>query len=178
MGDMKNGMEFATFGGGCFWCIEAVFEQIEGVVDAVSGYAGGNTDYPEYEQVSTGATGHAEVVRVEFDTAVVSYRKLLDVFFESHNPTTPNRQGADIGSQYRSIILYETLSQKEIAESTIERLRGSGTYPGPIVTEVRKLATFYRAEEYHQDFFRKNPDYGYCRIVIYPKLKKLNYHPV
>jgi peptide-methionine (S)-S-oxide reductase len=171
----SNDNRFATLGGGCFWCIEAVFETMEGIQDAVSGYAGGTTEKPNYESVCTGTTGHAEVVRLEYDPAVTSYQKILDLFFESHNPTTPNRQGADIGSQYRSIILYETDEQRKIAEATIARLDESGVYMSPIVTELKALDMFFVAETYHQDFFRKNPDYGYCRIVITPKLKKLQH---
>jgi peptide-methionine (S)-S-oxide reductase len=165
--------ENAILGGGCFWCVEAIFEEIDGIKDAVSGYAGGTVKNPDYDQVCTGSTGHAEVVRLEFDPEVISYEKILELFFISHNPTTLNRQGADIGSQYRSIILFENESQRKTAETVIARLNAAERFGGKIVTEVKQLDVFYEAEEYHQDFFRKNPDYGYCQIVILPKLKKL-----
>lgn len=165
-------IQTAYFGGGCFWCTEAVFERIEGVLDVVSGYAGGHTQNPTYEQVSSGRTGHAEVVKIEYDPEIISYSELLEVFFKAHNPTTLNRQGADVGTQYRSIILYNSLEQKRIAEEEIEN--HSKDFDEPIITEVVEFTEFYPAEDYHQDFYEKNPDYGYCTVVIAPKLNKLN----
>ncbi len=164
----------ATIGGGCFWCIEAVFEQIDGVLDVEAGYAGGHTEYPSYEEVCSGSTGHAEVVRISFDPEVISYGRILDLFWKAHNPTTPDRQGSDVGSQYRSIILYHDEEQRLIAEQSREALEGSGTYKNPVVTEISPLETYYSAEEYHQDYFAKHPFAGYCTFVIRPKLKKMN----
>jgi peptide-methionine (S)-S-oxide reductase len=168
--------EFATFGGGCFWCMEGVFERIPGVISVVSGYAGGKKPNPTYEEVCDGGTGHAEVVQIEFDTSLVSYERLLDIFWSAHDPTTPNRQGADVGEQYRSIILYHSEEQRAKAEQSKAALVASGTYSGPVVTEILPLQVFYRAEEYHQDYFRKNPNAPYCALVISPKLKKLGLH--
>ncbi|NIP80882.1 MAG: peptide-methionine (S)-S-oxide reductase MsrA [Gemmatimonadetes bacterium] len=165
--------ETATLGGGCFWCLEAVFERLRGVASVTSGYAGGHVADPTYRQVCAGTTGHAEVVRVAFDPEVLGYRRLLDVFFGTHDPTTPDRQGADRGPQYRSIILYESDAQREVAESVIAELEAEGVFPDPIVTEVAPLEAFYRAEEYHQDYYRDNPGQGYCRVVIDPKIAKL-----
>lgn len=166
-------MQSITLGGGCFWCIEAVFQEIRGVESVISGYAGGHVKNPTYNQVTTGTTGHAEVCQVEFDPAVISLEDILDVFFSAHDPTTLNRQGNDYGPQYRSIILYHTPEQKEIAENAIQRLQGQRIWKKPIVTEVVQLDTFYRAEDYHQNYYRNNPNAGYCRIVIRPKLKKV-----
>ncbi len=163
---------YATLGGGCFWCIEAVFSKAKGVRSAVSGYSGGHTDNPTYEQVTTGTTGHAEVVQVAYDPEAISYTQLLEVFFRIHDPTTPNRQGADVGPQYRSIVFYHDEKQKETAEAVIERINQEGIWDNPVVTEVSPLETFYRAEEYHQNFFKKNPDQAYCQMVILPKVKK------
>lgn len=163
--------ETATLGGGCFWCLEAVFKRVNGVDDVTSGYAGGETPEPSYEQVCTGSTGHAEVVQVSYDPSVISYADILRKFFAAHDPTTPNRQGADVGSQYRSIILYEDESQKKTAEELVDEL--SASFARPIVTQVERLTKFYPAEEYHQDYFDKNPTAGYCRVVIAPKLDKL-----
>ncbi len=160
----------ATLGGGCFWCLEAIFEQLRGVNAVQSGYAGGHVPNPTYEQVCTGTTGHAEVVQIEFDPDVISYRDLLNVFFAIHDPTTPNRQGNDIGPQYRSIILYHDEEQRTTAEATIRELEQSGTWDDPIVTELVPLEQFYPAEEYHNDYFRRNPEQGYCRLVIAPKV--------
>ncbi len=165
--------ETATLGGGCFWCLEAVFERLRGVASVTSGYAGGHVADPTYRQVCAGTTGHAEVVRVAFDPEVLGYRRLLDVFFGTHDPTTPDRQGADRGPQYRSIILYESDAQREVAESVIAELEAEGVFPDPIVTELAPLEAFYRAEEYHQDYYRDNPGQGYCRVVIDPKIAKL-----
>ncbi len=165
-------VEKATLGGGCFWCLEAVYEQLRGVEQVVSGYAGGATPNPSYEQVSTGRTGHAEVVQITFDPRNVSYRELLEVFFTIHDPTTLNRQGADVGSQYRSAILYHSKSQKAIAESVIRSMEDAGIWGNPIVTEVSPLDAFYPAEAYHQEYFRRNPAQAYCRVVIAPKVAK------
>jgi peptide-methionine (S)-S-oxide reductase len=164
----------ATLGGGCFWCIEAVFEQMNGVLDVEAGYAGGHTENPSYEEVCSGNTGHAEVVRISFDPEIISYGRILDLFWKAHNPTTPDRQGSDVGSQYRSIILYHDEEQRLIAERSREDLENSGTYKNPVVTEISPLENFYPAEEYHQDYFVKHPFAGYCTFVIRPKLKKLN----
>lgn len=164
-------VELATFGGGCFWCIEAVFKQVPGVISVTSGYAGGHTENPTYKEVCSGETGHAEVVQVEFDPQKVSYRELLDIFWQSHDPTSLNRQGADVGTQYRSIILYHNEEQKKIAEESKREI--SKYYDKPIVTEIVPLKKFYRAEEYHQNFYEKNPNYGYCVVVIKPKVEKV-----
>lgn len=165
--------ELATFGGGCFWCTEAVFEELEGINDVVSGYAGGTVINPSYKEVTTGRTGHAEVIQVSFDPDVISYEEILDVFFKTHDPTTLNRQGADVGTQYRSIIFYHSPEQKQAVEYKIESLENSGTFGSPIVTQLEKYDHFYMAEDYHQDFFKKNPDQAYCSFVIKPKLKKM-----
>lgn len=165
--------ETATLGGGCFWCLEAVFERLEGVESVTSGYAGGHVADPSYGQVCDGTTGHAEVVRIEYDPATIPFPDLLDVFFATHDPTTPNRQGADVGPQYRSIILYESDAQREAAESVIRALESDRVFSQPIVTQVEPLDTFYRAEEEHQNFYRDHPSYGYCRVVIDPKVAKL-----
>ncbi len=161
----------ATLGGGCFWCLEAIFERIDGVTEVVSGYAGGTKPDPTYEEVCTGTTGHAEVVRVTFDTKRLSYADLLDVFFKAHDPTTLDRQGADVGSQYRSIILYEGDEQRKAAEAA--RKKAAKDWKDPVVTEIAPLKAFYRAEDYHQDYFDNNRNAGYCRVVIAPKLNKL-----
>jgi len=163
----------ATVGGGCFWCLEATFEMLEGVEKSVSGYAGGSVKDPTYRQVCEGTTGHAEVVQLTFDPDVVSYRELLDVFFTIHDPTTPNRQGADVGTQYRSAIFYHDASQKAEAEAGIKRLDADGVFGRPIVTEVAPLDRFYPAEDYHQGYYRNNPGQGYCRAVISPKVAKM-----
>jgi peptide-methionine (S)-S-oxide reductase len=162
----------ATFGGGCFWCTEAVFQQMNGVESAVSGYAGGEAGAPTYEQVCSGATGHAEVIQVTFDPAVVSFDELLDVFFHSHDPTTPNRQGADRGTQYRSIILYHDDEQREAAERAKQRLDSSGDFPDPIVTAIEPLTEFHPAEKHHQNYYRDNANQPYCMAVIRPKMEK------
>ena len=167
-----SGDNVATLGGGCFWCLEAVFEQVNGVERVVSGYCGGTTANPTYRQVCGGDTGHAEVVQVTFDPAVVSFGDLLDVFFGTHDPTTRNRQGADVGTQYRSAIFYHSPEQKEAAERRIAELNAEGIWPAPIVTEVVPLKEFYKAEEYHQGYYRQNPYQGYCQAVISPKVAK------
>jgi peptide-methionine (S)-S-oxide reductase len=169
---MDSHRETATLGGGCFWCLEAVFDQVRGVERVESGYAGGTTASPTYKQVCNGDTGHAEVVQVTFDPAVVSYRDILDIFFATHDPTTLNRQGADVGTQYRSAIFYHSPQQKEIAEKKIAELSAAGIWDAPLVTQVVLLETFYRAEDYHQGYFRNNPTQGYCRVVVAPKVAK------
>ncbi len=163
----------AVLGGGCFWCLEAVFELVPGVIDVENGYAGGKRLNPTYEEVSTGATGHAEVVRITFDPAKVSYAHLLDYFWKVHNPTTLDRQGADVGSQYRSVIFFADEGQRVAAQAAIAGI--AKTYNDPIVTELLPLPRFYVAEDYHQDYFRKHPDAGYCRVVIAPKVKKAGF---
>ncbi len=165
-----SGLETAVFGGGCFWCLDAQFKLVNGVKSVVSGYAGGTTKNPSYEDVCSETTGHAEVVQVEFDPSVVTYEELLRKFFHAHDPTTLNRQGADVGSSYRSIILYTSENQKAIAEKV--KAEAQKDWPDPIVTEIVPLTAFYRAEEYHQDYFAKNPTQGYCRLVVAPKVKK------
>lgn len=166
-----NKTELATFGGGCFWCIEAVFERLPGVKGATSGYAGGHKENPTYEQVVAHTTGHAEVVQIEFEPAKISYEKLLDWFWEAHDPTTLNRQGNDVGDQYRSIILYHNDAQKQVAEKS--KAAAAKNFPSPIVTTIEPLTKFYKAEVSHQDYYRLNPGAGYCRVVIKPKLDKL-----
>jgi peptide-methionine (S)-S-oxide reductase len=165
--------EQATLGGGCFWCLEAAYEQIEGVVRIVSGYAGGTEANPTYEAVCSGATGHAEVVQLTYDTGKVAFRDLLDIFFTIHDPTTPNRQGADVGTQYRSIILYEDEEQRRVAEEAIEQVDASGVWEGQVVTELEPLREFYAAEAHHQQYYRRHPQQPYCRAVIAPKLAEL-----
>ncbi|MFO0927234.1 MAG: peptide-methionine (S)-S-oxide reductase MsrA [Gemmataceae bacterium] len=166
--------DVAKLGGGCFWCLEAVFEQMKGVTKVESGYTGGHVDNPTYRQVCDGTTGHAEVVQVTFDPAVVSYRQLLDVFFAIHDPTTKNRQGADEGPQYRSAIFYHTPEQQRIAEETIAELTAAGAWPRPIVTEITPLERFYKAEDYHQGYFQANPRQPYCQAVVGPKVAKFH----
>jgi peptide-methionine (S)-S-oxide reductase len=163
-------VETAVFGGGCFWCLDAQFKLVNGVKSVVSGYAGGTTKNPTYEQVCTETTGHAEVIQVEFDPAVVTYADLLRKFFHAHDPTTLNRQGPDVGTSYRSIILYRDANQKAVAEAV--KSEAQKEWPDPIVTEIVPLQAFYRAEDYHQDYFAKNPTQGYCRFVVAPKVKK------
>ncbi len=164
--------EVATLAGGCFWCLEAVYDQLKGVEQVVSGYAGGHVPNPTYDQVCTKTTGHAEVVQITFDPAVISFKDLLDVFFVIHDPTTLNRQGADVGSQYRSAIFYHSPSQQAVAEQAIKELEANGPWDDPIVTEVTPLDVFYPAEAYHQKYFENNPYQGYCRAVIAPKVAK------
>jgi peptide-methionine (S)-S-oxide reductase len=164
--------EVATLGGGCFWCLEAVFEQLRGVTKVESGYAGGHASHPTYGQVCSGATGHAEVVQVTFDPGIISYRDILDVFFATHDPTTRNRQGADVGTQYRSVIFYHSADQKRIAEERIKELDAAGTWDAPIVTEVVPFREFYPAEDYHQGYYRSNPGQSYCQVVVSPKVAR------
>lgn len=164
--------EIATLAGGCFWCLEAVYDELKGVSSVVSGYMGGRRPNPSYEQVCTGATGHAEVVQVTFDPDVISFRDLLNVFFTIHDPTTLNRQGADAGTQYRSAIFYHSPEQKETAEAAITELNAAQTWSGPIVTQVVPTETFYPAEDYHQEYYVRNPRQGYCQAVVAPKVAK------
>ncbi len=165
--------EKATLGGGCFWCVEAAYLGLRGVDSAVSGYAGGSVESPSYREVCAGDTGHAEVVEVTFDPELIDYRTVLEVFFTIHDPTTPNRQGADVGSQYRSVIFYHSDAQRDIARALVAELTNQGVWRDPIVTEILPAPTFYPAEEYHQDYYGRNPYQGYCQAVISPKLAKL-----
>jgi len=167
-------IETCTLGGGCFWCIDSAFRRVEGVVSVVSGYAGGDTANPTYEQVCTGTTGHAEVVQIQFDTEMLSFRDILDMFFTLHDPTTLNRQGADVGTQYRSIILYHNEEQKTEAKSAIASMNRFRIFADPVVTQVEPLRDFYEAEGYHQDYFANNPRNRYCQVVIAPKLAKFS----
>ncbi len=165
-------VEKATFGTGCFWCTEALYESLDGVYDAVSGYEGGQKPNPTYKEVCTGTTGHAECVEVTYDPAKITYQELLEAFFRSHDPTTLNRQGADVGTQYRSVIFYHNEEQKRLAETAKDELNKAGAYNNPIVTEISPATTFYEAEAYHQSYFANNPEQGYCAFVIAPKLDK------
>ena len=164
--------EVATLGGGCFWCLEPVFEELRGVEKVESGYSGGSVPDPTYRQICTGTTGHAEVVQVTFDPEVVSFREILEVFFTIHDPTTLNRQGADVGPQYRSAIFYHDEGQRRVAEEVIAEVGAKGVWSDPIVTEVTPFDTFYRAEDYHQEYFRNNAGQPYCQVVIAPKVAK------
>jgi peptide-methionine (S)-S-oxide reductase len=167
-----EGTELATFGGGCFWCVEAVFQQLQGVVSVESGYAGGTVVNPTYKQVCTGTTGHAEVCQIRFDPAKITYDELLEVFWQTHDPTTLNRQGNDVGTQYRSVIFYHNEAQRQTAEQRKQQLDAAGAWPQPIVTAIEPLTSFFKAEAYHQDYYRTNPEQGYCRAVIQPKIEK------
>ncbi|MCD4710476.1 MAG: peptide-methionine (S)-S-oxide reductase MsrA [Bacteroidales bacterium] len=169
---MKDKFEIATFGGGCFWCLEAIFERVNGVHQAESGYSGGDVANPDYKMVTSGVTGHAEVVQVTFDPESVSFLELLEIFFETHDPTTMNRQGADMGTQYRSIVLYHDEQQQKLTQQVIQQLDSEGIWSNPIVTKVEPFEVFYSAEAYHQEYFENNPNQGYCRLVITPKLEK------
>jgi peptide-methionine (S)-S-oxide reductase len=168
----QKAMETATFGAGCFWCIEAVFERLDGVVAVMPGYAGGTAENPTYEQVCTGTTGHAEVAQITFDPKKISYERLLETFWQAHDPTTLNRQGADVGTQYRSVIFVHSPAQRAAAERS--KTEAQKVFDSPIVTEIQDLGTFYPAEDYHRAYFRNHPDAPYCRFVIQPKLKKLH----
>ncbi len=168
-----DNIQTAVFGGGCFWCTEAVFKMMKGVTSVLPGYTGGAVEHPTYEQVCSGTTGHAEVVKIEYDPRLVKYEDLLTVFFGSHDPTTLNQQGADIGTQYRSVVFYTTPEQKEIIENYIREANESNTIGAPIVTEVQPLGTFYEAENYHRDYFTNHQNQGYCQMVINPKLEKV-----
>ncbi len=165
--------ELATFGAGCFWCVEAVFQQLEGVYNVHSGYSGGVAEDATYRLVSSGTTDHAEVVQMEYDPDIISYDKLLEVFFKTHDPTTIDRQGADVGPQYRSVIFYHNPYQKERAQTIKNALNEAGVFDDKIVTEISSFKSFYKAEDYHQDFFKNNPDEAYCQYVIIPKLEKM-----
>ncbi|XWX03676.1 peptide-methionine (S)-S-oxide reductase MsrA [Aggregatilineales bacterium SYSU G02658] len=164
--------EVAVLGGGCFWCLEAVYDELKGVISVESGYMGGHVINPTYKQVCNGDTGHAEVVRVTFDNDVISFRDVLNVFFTIHDPTTLNRQGADVGPQYRSAIFYTSEAQRDTARQVIQELSALKVWPNPIVTEVTAASTFYMAEDYHQEYFKNNPHAGYCQVVIAPKVAK------
>lgn len=166
-----NSLETATFGAGCFWCVEAIFQDLKGVEKVVSGYSGGKNDKPTYREVSSGTTGHAEVIQVHYDPAVVSFETLVKVFFTTHDPTTLNRQGADAGTQYRSVIFYHDEEQKAIAEQ-LKKDFAPALWDDPIVTEISPFTKFFEAEEYHQNYYKDNPNQGYCRIVINPKVSK------
>lgn len=165
--------ELATLGGGCFWCTEAIFKRLKGVMSVMPGYAGGTRPNPTYEQIHSGATGHAESIQIEFDPTVIPYEKILDVFWHTHNPTTRNQQGADIGEEYRSVIFYHTDKQKEVAENSKKEIESSGLYKDPIVTEITPYTSFYPAEAEHKDFYERNRYSPYCTFVIDPKIQKL-----
>jgi peptide-methionine (S)-S-oxide reductase len=168
--------QVATLGGGCFWCLEAVYDQLKGVISVESGYAGGQVLNPSYKQVCNGTTGHAEVTQITYDPQVVTFRDLLDVFFTIHDPTTLNRQGYDVGTQYRSAIFYHTPEQKQVAEQTIAELNASHVWDTPIVTEVTPIDKFYIAEDYHQEYYENNQNQPYCRAVVAPKVAKFRKH--
>ena len=170
---MAQKIEIVVFGGGCFWCTEAVFKMLKGVMSVMSGYAGGDAPNPTYEQVCSGDTGHAEVIKIEFDPAEISFRDLLTVFFATHDPTTLNRQGSDVGTQYRSIIFYTSEAQKIEAENFVKEIDSSHSGGAPVVTEVKPLENFYEAEDYHRDYYAKNREKSYCQLVINPKLEKV-----
>jgi peptide-methionine (S)-S-oxide reductase len=165
--------ETATFAGGCFWCTEAVFQRLRGVKSVMPGYSGGHVPNPSYEAVCSGMTGHAEAIQVEFDPAEISFEQILDVHFGTHDPTTLNRQGNDVGTQYRSSVFYHDETQKETAEEVIAKVNASDAYPNPVVTEVVPFEAFYEAEDYHQNFYNRNPNYPYCSFIIDPKVAKL-----
>ena len=172
----KENLEYVTFGGGCFWCVESCFNMLKGVDVAVSGYAGGHTSNPTYEEVSTGKTGHAEVVQLAYDPKIISYEQLMDIFFFLHDPTTLNRQGNDVGTQYRSAIFYKDEAEKLRAEEAMKRSEASGIYNGKYVTEITKLEKFWPAEEYHQGYFEANPTQPFCSAVVGPKVAKFKKH--
>ena len=168
----KPNLEITTLGGGCFWCLEPVYADMQGVEDVTVGYAGGGVDNPSYSLVCSGTSGHAEVVQIRFDPTVIKYDEILEIFFSVHDPTTLNRQGADVGTQYRSVIFYHNPLQKQIAENMIVELNQAGNWRDPIVTEISSYRSFFAAEDYHQEYYKKNPYQGYCQIVIAPKLAK------
>jgi peptide-methionine (S)-S-oxide reductase len=173
---MSTNLEVTTLAGGCFWCLEAVYLELKGVEKVVSGYANGHVRNPSYQQVCSGKTGHAEVVQITYDPALISFRDLLDIFFTIHDPTTLNRQGADVGTQYRSAIFYHNEDQRRIAEETIRELEAAGLWEDPIVTEVTALENYYPAEEYHHNYFVRNPRQPYCQFVVAPKVAKARKH--
>ncbi len=170
---IQEGKEVATFAGGCFWCTEAIFQEVKGVEKVVSGYTGGHIKNPAYREIGTGRTGHAEAIQITFDPKLVSYEDLLEIFFGTHDPTTLNRQGADVGTQYRSEVFYHNEAQKEKAEQYIQWIEKEQLYKNPIVTKVSPAKEFYLAEDYHQDYYSQNSEQGYCQMVIAPKLEKL-----
>jgi peptide-methionine (S)-S-oxide reductase len=167
-----NGIEVATLGGGCFWCLEAVYDELQGVTDVVSGYSGGTAPQPTYQQVCTGLTGHAEVIQIKFEPDQISFKEILQVFFSIHDPTTLNRQGADVGPQYRSVIFYHDQEQRDTAEAMIAELEANHIWDALIVTQVLPFETFFPAEDYHQEYYQNNPWQGYCRAIISPKVSK------
>ncbi|MCH8522910.1 MAG: peptide-methionine (S)-S-oxide reductase MsrA [Balneolales bacterium] len=169
---MSSKLEQATFGAGCFWCVEAIFQRIEGVYNVESGYSGGHIENPTYQQVTSGRTGHAEVIRFDYNPDKVRFEDLLEVFWHTHDPTTLNRQGADVGTQYRSVIFYHNEEQRDIALASKSKTDASDLWQDPIVTEVSPLINYYRAEDYHQNYFNDNPNAGYCSVVIAPKVRK------
>lgn len=172
MKDNDNNLEKATLGGGCFWCLEAIYDQLEGVIDVISGYSGGKTAHPSYHEICTGLTGHAEVIQITYDPSIVSYKDLLDIFFDIHDPTTLNRQGNDVGTQYRSVIFYHNDVQKNIANQLIKDIEARKLWSNPVVTEISEFTDFYPAEEYHQEYYQHNTYQPYCQVVIAPKLEK------
>jgi peptide-methionine (S)-S-oxide reductase len=169
---MGNTYEMATLGGGCFWCLEAVYLEVKGITEIVSGYTGGSIPEPSYEDICTGSTGHAEVVQLKFDLNEIGFQDILNIFFSIHDPTTLNRQGNDVGTQYRSVIFYHSENQMEVSLNTIKKLTEDELWTEPIVTDIKKLGTFYRAEDYHQNYYQLNPNNPYCQFVISPKLAK------
>ena len=173
MNVQNENLEVATFGAGCFWCVEAVFERIKGVESVVSGYAGGNVKNPTYREVTSGLTGHAEVTQIKYDPEIVSFSELLEIFWKTHDPTTLNRQGADVGTQYRSAIFYHDENQKKLAQKYKDELNGAGAFKNPIITEIVPYTEFYVAEDYHQQYYDLNSKQPYCQYVIAPKLEKL-----
>jgi peptide-methionine (S)-S-oxide reductase len=173
MHNQSTEKEMITLGGGCFWCIEAIFRLVKGVVKVESGYADGHISNPTYQEVLSGKTGHAEVVQLTYLPQIITFHEILEIFFSSHDPTTLNRQGADIGTQYRSLILYHTLEQKHISEYIIKKLTLEKIWNAPIITQIKPIKTFYQAEEYHQHYYNQNPNQLYCRLVIEPKIKKI-----
>jgi peptide-methionine (S)-S-oxide reductase len=166
-------LEIATFGGGCFWCLEAIYNELKGIIKVESGYAGGTVPNPTYEQVCTGTTGHAEVIQITYDSNLITFKEILNIFFTMHDPTTLNRQGNDVGTQYRSIILYHNQNQKQIAEQVIKENTQARIWNNSIVTQLEPYQTFYKAEDYHQEYYKKNPEQTYCKIIIDPKISKL-----
>ena len=169
---MNQNLEIATFGAGCFWCVEAIFSELRGVNKVYPGYTGGHKSNPTYQEVCSGTTGHAEVIRIEFDPALIKYQDLVEVFFQTHDPTTLNRQGNDIGTQYRSVIYYHNEIQKDIAQKAKEAADESGSWDRAVITEISEATEFFRAEKYHENYFKLNPNEGYCRIIIAPKVEK------
>ncbi|MEX1063388.1 MAG: peptide-methionine (S)-S-oxide reductase MsrA [Balneolaceae bacterium] len=170
--ELDDGYEKATFGAGCFWCVEAIYQRVSGVVAVEAGYSGGDVHNPTYMQVTSGNTGHAEVARITYDPEIISYNELLEVFWHTHDPTTPNRQGADVGTQYRSAVFYHNEEQKQMAESTMKRIDATDLWRDPLVTEISPLVNYYKAEDYHQNYYNNNTEAGYCSVVIAPKLVK------